>query len=208
MSILTDGRVDESVETVILCGGRGTRLGSMTDLQPKPLVHVGGRPILWHIMDHYARYGFKRFVLCLGYKGEMIKDYFLNYHAHNNDFTVHLGGAAPRVVPQLRDVVDWEVTCADTGLTAMTGARYINGGFFVFDRRIFDYLSDDDGLILESALERLAADDQLRVFRHHGFWQCMDTPHDRDVLEHLLRATSAPVESKTGTASTGETGCR
>jgi len=263
-------------ETVILCGGRGTRLGTTTDVQPKPLVEVGGRPILWHIMSHFARFGLKRFVLCLGYKGDMIRDYFLNYHLHNNDFTVTLGGPAPSIVPHLEDSLDWEVTCAETGRTAMTGARiwraqkylrnpyflctygdgvsdvdlnaliafhrshgrlatvtgvqppprfgelvladdtrvlefrekekanpppgptargtrYISGGFFVFDRRVLDYLSDDDGLVLESApLERLAADDQLRVFKHDGFWQCMDTPYDRDILDRLLSAPEAP----------------
>ncbi len=264
-------------KTVILCGGRGTRLGAATDVQPKPLVEVGGRPILWHIMAHYARYGLRRFVLCLGYKGEMIRDYFLNYHTHNNDFTVYLGGGTPRLVPHLKDVVDWEVTCADTGRTAMTGARiwrvreyirapyflctygdgvsdidlqalmafhrahgrvatvtgvqppprfgelvlgddtrvlefrekekanpphgrgtrYISGGFFVFDTRVFDYLSDDDGLVLESApLERLAADDQLRVFKHDGFWQCMDTPYDQDILDRLLSARPGSMRSR------------
>jgi glucose-1-phosphate cytidylyltransferase len=261
-------------EVVILCGGRGTRLGSETDVRPKPLVEVGGRPILWHIMTHFAAYGLNRFVLCLGYKGEMIRDYFLNYYTHNNDFTVTLGGPAPVVVPRLEDVVSWEVTCAETGRAAMTGARiwrvqryvrspyflctygdgvsdvdlhaliafhlahgrlatvtgvpppprfgelvmdggtrvlefrekekaqplagggdaarYISGGFFVFDRRVFDYLSDDDELMLESVpLERLAADDQLRVYRHHGFWQCMDTPYDRDILDRVLSAPDA-----------------
>ncbi|MGH2354707.1 MAG: sugar phosphate nucleotidyltransferase [Chloroflexota bacterium] len=267
-----DGLNATMPETVILCGGRGTRLGTLTDVVPKPLVHVGGRPILWHIMAHYAQYGLKRFVLCLGYKGEMIRDYFLNYHVQNNDFTVCLGEGAPRVIPHLRDVVDWEVTCADTGLAAQggarirrveqyvhspyflctygdgvsdvnlhdliafhrahgriatvtgvlpparfgelvlggdetrvvefhekpqltphTGARYINGGFFVFNRTVFDYLSYDDRCTLETdALERIAADDQLRVFKHDGLWQCMDTPTDRDRLDALLSSASFP----------------
>jgi glucose-1-phosphate cytidylyltransferase len=257
-------------EVVILCGGRGTRLGPETDARPKPLVQVGGRPILWYVMAHYASYGFKRFVLCLGYKGEMIRDYFLNYHLHNNDFTVRLGDPSPSVIPHLSDVLDWEVTCAETGLTAMTGARirrvekyirspyflctygdgisdvdlralvdfhhahgrlatvtgvhqparfgelvlegdsrvaqfaekpklnpriggaYVNGGFFVFDRSVFDYLPDEDDCILERApLESLAADDQLRVFKHEGFWQCMDTPKDRDALDELLSSHSS-----------------
>jgi glucose-1-phosphate cytidylyltransferase len=230
---------------------------------PKPLVEVGGRPILWHIMDHYARYGFKRFVLCLGYKGQMIRDYFLNYHVHNNDFTVCLNGREVQVTPHLDDVVDWEVTCAETGPLAQTGARvrrvakyvrspyflctygdglcdvdlhdlirfhqshgkiatltgvhpparfgelmlqdesrvarfsekpqmgegYVNGGYFIFNREVFDYLSEDDDCILERApMERLAADGQLQVYRHHGFWRCMDTPKDRDELDDLLRS--------------------
>ena len=248
-------------EVVILCGGRGTRLGQETKVLPKPLVEVGGRPILWHIMDHYARYGFKRFVLCLGYKGQMIRDYFLNYHVHNNDFTVCLDGKAVQVTPHLDDIVDWEVTCAETGQLAQTGSRvrriakyvkseyflctygdgicdvnlhdlikfhqahgklatltgvhpparfgelmlqdesrvarfsekpqmgegYVNGGFFVFNREVFDYLSEDDDCVLERApMERLAADGQLQVYKHHGFWRCMDTPKDRDELDNLL----------------------
>jgi glucose-1-phosphate cytidylyltransferase len=252
-------RADEP-EVVILCGGRGTRLAPDTDLIPKPLVKVGGRPILWHIMSHYAQHGFKRFVLCLGYRGEMIRDYFLNYHLQNNDFTLRLNDGAPDVVTHLNDALDWEVTCADTGLSAQTGTRirrvsryvqspyflstygdgvadidlqalidfhqqhgriatvtgvhpparfgvlwvgedtrvvrfsekpqpnpsfgtdYVNGGFFVFNR-------DDDNCILErEPLERLAADDQLRMFKHDGFWQCIDTPKDRDALDDILSA--------------------
>jgi len=254
-------------EVVILCGGRGTRLAPDTDVLPKPLVRVGGRPILWHIMAHFASYGLNRFVLCLGYKGELIRDYFLNYYLHNNDFTLHLNGTRPRVVAHAPAILDWQVTCADTGVNAQTGARiyriahyisgdeffctygdgvsdvdldallrfhrahgriatvtgvhpparfgefeieddirvtrfvekphplptvrvgYVNGGFFVFSRGIFDYLSPDDDCILEQApLRRLAADDQLRVFKHEGFWQCMDTPKDRDTLDAILQA--------------------
>jgi glucose-1-phosphate cytidylyltransferase len=258
-----------SPEVVILCGGRGTRLGPETDILPKPLVRVGGRPILWHIMAHYARYGLKRFVLCLGYRGEAIRDYFLNYRLHNHDFTLTLNGGKPRVVAHDPEAIDWEVTCADTGLAAQTGARirrvakyiqspdffctygdgvsdidlqsllrfhrshgriatvtgvhpparfgefeiedeirvarfvekahptprvrvgYVNGGFLVFSRAVFDYLSDDDSCALEQEpLRRLAADDQLRVFKHEGFWQCMDTPKDRDTLDELLAERS------------------
>ena len=252
-------------EVVILCGGRGTRLGPETSVLPKPLVEVGSRPILWHIMAQYAHHGFKRFVLCLGYKGDMIRNYFLNYQLNNNDFTICLNGGPPRVIPHLEDVIDWEVTCAETGLLAQTGTRirrvakyvrspfflctygdgvsdidlhelirfhrahgrvatlsgvhpparfgellleesrvaqfsekpnmgagYVNGGFFVFNQEIFDYLSEDDDCVLERApLEQLAADDQLRVFRHDGFWRCMDTPKDRDELDALLSAGRA-----------------
>ncbi len=256
---------------VILCGGRGTRLGPETDVLPKPLVRVGSRPILWHIMAHYASYGLKQFVLCLGYKGEVIRDYFLTYHLHNHDFTLHLNGGRPRVVSHNPEVIDWQVTCADTGLAAQTGARirrvakyvqspyffctygdgvsdvdldallqfhrahgriatvtgvhpparfgefeieddvrvtrfvekayptprvrvgYVNGGFFVFNRSVFDYLSADDDCVLEQEpLRRLAADDELRVFKHDGFWQCMDTPKDRDTLDAIL--ASPPVD--------------
>lgn len=261
-----NGQRSTSPEVVILCGGRGTRLGAETDVLPKPLVKVGGRPILWHIMSHFASFGLKRFVLCLGYKGEMIRDYFLNYHVHSNDFTIHMDNGQPQVVLHRSEMLDWEVTCAQTGLAAQTGTRihraskyiespyflctygdgvsdvdlhalmdfhrahgriatvtgahpparfgelvlgedtrvaqfsekpqlgprsgsgYVNGGFFVFNRSMLDYLSDDDSCILErEPLERLAAEDELRVFKHDGFWQCMDTPKDRDMLDDLLR---------------------
>lgn len=260
-----DGADAAGPEVVILCGGRGTRLGPATDVTPKPLVPIGGRPILWHIMAHYAAYGFRRFILCLGYRGEMIRDYFLNYYYHNNDFTLRLDGGVPRVTPHLKDVIDWEVTCADTGASAQTGARvrriqpyltspyflctygdgvsdvdlhalvrfhqahgriatvtgvhpparfgelvldgdvrvsefaekphlgpraghgYVSGGFFVFNRDIFQYLDDGDDCVLERGpLERLAAEGELQVFKHQGFWQCMDTPADREMLDKLL----------------------
>ncbi len=259
--------MDVTPNVVILCGGRGTRLGAETEVLPKPLVQVGGRPILWHIMSHYAQYDFKRFVLCLGYRGDMIRDYFLDYQVHHNDFTLRMGQDRPSVDIQDRDVLDWEVTCADTGLDAQTGARvarieryidsdyflctygdgvsdidisaliafhlehgrvatvtgvlpparwgelvlgedhevsrfeekpklgpragtgYVNGGFFVFSRRIFDYLDESADCILERRpLEKLAEEGEIKVYRHRGFWQCMDVPKDRDMLdEHYAR---------------------
>jgi glucose-1-phosphate cytidylyltransferase len=263
-------------EVVILCGGRGTRLGPETDVTPKPLIQVAGKSMLWHIMTHYASFGFRRFVLCLGYKGDLIRDYFLNFHFRNGDFTVHLGTGMSRVVREPDPTVGWEVTCAETGPSAETGARinrirqyihgpyflctygdgvadvdlsalvafhrshgriatitgvrpparfgelvlgasedtrvvrfkekpqvgnggrYINGGFFVFDRRLFDYLSDDDACNLEAGpLERLASDDELRVFKHHGFWQCVDTARERDLLDQVLRARQEAAPSPT-----------
>jgi len=268
---------------VILCGGRGTRLAPDTDVIPKPLVQVGGRPILWHIMRHYAQYGFKRFVLCLGYKGEMIREYFLNYHLRNNDVTLRMTKDGPRVVAQANDVLDWEITFADTGLEAQTGARirrvaryingpyfmctygdgvsdvdlsallsfhvehgriatvtgvhpparfgemvlgeggrvaafhekphvqlspragggYVNGGFFVFNRSMLDYLSDDNACILErEPAERLASDSELRIFQHEGFWQCMDTPKDREMLDSLLSARVPERETSYSAGST------
>lgn len=255
-----------SPQVVILCGGRGTRLGAETDVIPKPLVTVAGKPILWHIMSHYARFGLTRFVLCLGYKGEKIREYFLDYRTHQNDFTIRLDGQHD-VEVHVADEPGWEVTCADTGLDTQTGARirrveryvkspyflctygdgvsdvdisalvdfhlesgriatvtgvhpparwgelvlgdnanvsefsekpilgpragkghsYVNGGFFVFDRRVFDYLTTDDSCILErTPLERLAREEQLGIYRHDGFWQCMDVPKDRDMLDELL----------------------
>ncbi len=241
---------------VILCGGRGTRFREQTETKPKPMIEVCGRPILWHIMSFYAGHGFKEFVLCLGYKASVIKRYFLDYAALQSDFTVDLsegGQIAFHSAPK----VDWKVTCVDTGLDAMTGARlkrvqpyvngdtffltygdgltdvnvpetlafhrehgkaatvtgvrpqnrfgelvvegrevtrfsekpavehgHINGGFFVFDRKVFDYVDNDDSCILERApLERLATDRELAMFPHHGYWQCMDTYRDLVRLE-------------------------
>lgn len=269
---------------VILCGGRGTRLGADTDILPKPLVTVGGRPILWHIMSHYASFGLNRFILCLGYKGDQIREYFLNYRLQSNDFTIQLDGGEPTVVSHLTDVIDWEVTCSDTGQDAQTGARikriekyvdtpyflctygdgvsdvdisrlidfhtahgraatvtgvhpparwgelvlgddaavsgfsekpalmpragggaYVNGGFFVFNRELFDYVWPDDDCVLEQApLERLAAEDQLRIFRHDGFWQCMDVPKDRDMLNDLFSGSEGPLPRAAGNG-TGST---
>jgi glucose-1-phosphate cytidylyltransferase len=257
--------MDHSAPVVILCGGRGTRLGADTEVLPKPLVDVGGRPMLWHIMSHYASYDLKQFVLCLGYRGEMIRDYFLNYRAYRNDFTLRMDHENPQLDIHLTDVVDWEVTCADTGLDTPTGARisriqryitspyflctygdgvsdidlheliefhlahgriatvtgvlpparwgelvigddshvarfaekptlgpragagYVNGGFFVFSREIFNYLDDLNDCVLERRpLEALAKAGELKIYRHDGFWQCMDVPKDRDMLDEYF----------------------
>ena len=247
-----------AMKVVILCGGLGTRLRDETEFRPKPMVEIGGRPLLWHIMKIYGHWGHDEFVLALGYKGEQIKQYFLNYEAMARDVTVRLGGT-PRVTLHGRGLESWTVTLADTGAPAMTGARvkrvarylpddtfllsygdgvadidlarlvafhrghgrlatvtgvrppsrfgelltsgtrvvefsekpstsqgYINGGFFVFNRGVFDYLSDEDGCVLEhEPLERLAKDRQLEMYPHEGYWQCMDTPRD---LQHLHEA--------------------
>lgn len=261
------------MQVVILCGGLGTRLRHETEFRPKPMVEVGGRPMLWHIMKGYAHHGHDRFVLALGYKGSVIREYFLNYEAMTRDVTIDLGaqahaggaeaaarGVRPRVTLHGQSAEAWTVTLVDTGPTAMTGARvkrveryvsdetflltygdgvadvdlddlvafhrrhgriatvtgvrppsrfgelltrgtrvvqfsekplssqsgYINGGFFVLDRRVFDYLADDDGCVLErDPLERLAKDGELEMYPHDGYWQCMDTPRD---LQHLEEA--------------------
>jgi glucose-1-phosphate cytidylyltransferase len=263
--------MDQMPPVVVLCGGRGSRLGPDTEVLPKPLVKVGGRPILWHIMSHYAGFGFTRFILCLGYQGDRIRDYFLGYRLHHNDFTLRMDHDQPTLDVHLSDAVDWEVTCAETGLEAQTGARisrirryvttddflctygdgvsdvdigalmdfhrahgrmatvtgvlpparwgelvlgadteverfeekprlrprtgpgFVNGGFFVFNRRIFDYLDDRDDCVLEGqALERLAAEGELQIYRHSGFWQCMDVPKDRDMLDDYFRRERDP----------------
>jgi glucose-1-phosphate cytidylyltransferase len=253
-----------NIPVVILCGGQGTRLREETEYKPKPMVPVGERPLLWHLMKLYSHHGLSNFVLCLGYRGEYIKDYFYNYEAMNSDFTVHLGQR--RVDFHSSHPEDWRVTLADTGINAMTGARvkrveryleaerfcltygdglsdidiqavlafhrahgklmtltavqppsrfgqldfegdrvstfvekptlgagYINGGFFVCERGVLDYLLPDVDCVLERApLERLAADGQLMAYRHDGFWQCMDTVRDVKLLNDLWTSGEAP----------------
>jgi glucose-1-phosphate cytidylyltransferase len=261
-------------EVVILCGGHGTRLslGPVTELMPKPIVKVAGRPILHRIMDHYSSHGFNKFTLCLGYGGDVIRDYFLNYQLRHQNFSLHLTSGGLLLLDGQAEMPNWRVKCVETGYTTQTGARicramkyletpyflctygdglsdvdlkallafhrshgriatltavrsplpatsstgrfgelvlddgdrvvsftekpdhpsshasgYVNGGFFVFNREILKYLSEDDFCILErSPLERLAAEDELRAFRHDGFWRCMDTLEDRDNLDRLL----------------------
>ena len=250
---------------VILCGGLGTRLREETVVRPKPMIEIGGRPILWHIMKSYAAAGCREFILCLGYKGQLIKDYFWHYRLQNSDVTLDLGGDVTWHNRHLED--DWRVTLAETGETAGTGARLarvrryvgdrrffltygdgvadvdldglvehhvghgrlvtvtgihppsrfgelrsdgdgivrsfiekpqlenelVNGGFFVMQPGVFDYVSEADECTLErEPLDRLAGDDQLVVHPHEGFWQCMDTYRDLERLEGLWRDGKPP----------------
>ncbi|MEQ1729851.1 MAG: glucose-1-phosphate cytidylyltransferase [Vicinamibacterales bacterium] len=245
------------MKAVILCGGLGTRLRQETEFRPKPTIEIGPRPILWHIMKLFAHFGHEDFVLALGYKGEVIRDYFLNYDALTQDVTVKLGGQ-PSVQIHGTSPESWTITMVDTGQQSMTGARvkrlqryvndemflltygdgvadvdldallafhrahgriatvtgvrppsrfgelvvdgsrviefsekpsisgagFINGGFFVFNRQVFDYLTEDDDCVLERGpLERLALAGELRMFMHEGYWQCMDTPRDLEALQ-------------------------
>ena len=256
--------MDWKPETVvILCGGAGTRLREETEFKPKALVEIGGRPILWHLMRIYFHYGYRRFVLCLGYRGEMIKDYFLNYQWRDQDFTIELrsGRCQPR---NAEAIEDWEVTFVETGEHTQTGGRlfraqrYIegdtflfnycdglsdvdldalvayhrkkgkvatltgfhprsrygvvktdeqglvrywqekplmkeqtSGGFFVMERRIFDYL--DPECILETGpLEQLSASRELALFSHEGFWFSMDTYKEAVMLNELWARGNAP----------------
>jgi len=246
------------MKVIILCGGMGTRFKEETEYKPKPMIEIGGKPILWHIMKIYAHYGFKDFLLCLGYKGQMIKQYFINYEIMNTDFTVELGTGNVATHNNHKET-GWKVTLADTGEKTMTGARlkkvkkyidddlfmltygdgvigidirvllefheshgkiatvagvrpasrfgelvvdgnqvlefgekpqvkegFINGGFFVLDKRVFKYLSNRDDCIFErEPLENLASDGELMVYRHEGFWQCMDTYRDLQLLNNL-----------------------
>ena len=247
------------MKVVILCGGMGTRLKEETEFRPKPMVAIGRRPILWHIMKVYAHYGFTDFILCLGYNGEMIKEYFYSYELLNNDFTIELGDQRLVEIHSKQAEEGWRITLADTGEHALKGARlkrvekyiigeqflatygdgitnvdirallrfhnshgklatvtgvnqasrfgelringhrveafrekpiadsgYINGGFFVFNRGVFDYLSASEDCDLEvGPLEKMAADGELMVYKHAGFWACMDTIRDRDYLNKL-----------------------
>lgn len=256
------------MKVVILCGGKGTRLYEETEYRPKPMVPVGGRPILWHIMKRYAHYGYSDFVLCLGYKGDMIKDYFRNYRWHAGDIALNVGD--PRSVEFLNpnEESDWSVTLAETGKDSMTAHRifqikqyvknedtflltygdglgdidisaavdfhkkqgklctitgvhppgrfgelgigkdsavtefnekpqasegYINGGYMVCSRKIFDYLSDDPSVMFEhSPMKTLVADGQVAVYRHSGFWQPMDTLAEHRYLNQLWNEGKAP----------------
>lgn len=255
------------MKVVILCGGRGTRLREETEFRPKPMVPIGNRPILWHIMKTYAHHGFREFILCLGYKGEMIKDYFRNYHWHTCDTTLTLGRNPGVTFHEQHDEEDWMVTLADTGENAMTGYRvhaiqkylgsdadflltygdgvgnidipasiaqhrasgkictltgvhppgrfgelgledltvrefnekpqteggYINGGYMVCKRQIFDYLSNDPTVMLEQEpIRKLTADSAVGAFLHEGFWQPMDTYQEFMLLNRLWDSARAP----------------
>jgi len=244
------------MKVIILAGGLGTRLAEYTESIPKPMVPIGGRPILWHIMKSYAHYGHKDFYLALGYKAENVKDYFLNYHLLNCDFTVDLSSG--KVEPHQTEDTDWRITLVDTGLETMTGGRikrlksfignepflltygdgvsdididalikfhkshnkmitlsavrpaarfgdldfdgdrissfqekpqlhegWINGGFFVVNPEFFDLIDDDSQMLERKPLERAVKEGELMAYKHEGFWHCMDTKRDHDLLESL-----------------------
>jgi glucose-1-phosphate cytidylyltransferase len=254
------------VKVVVLCGGLGMRLREETEYRPKPLVPIGDRPILWHIMKTFAAFGTTDFVLALGYKGEMIKDFFLNYEALVSDFTIDLGRKAITSLNGAHGEADWRVTLVDTGQATQTGGRlkrlqpylsddarflltygdgvadidlealtrfhersgcavtvtgvrplsrfgelvvdgdravrftekpvagdaWINGGYFVMSPRVFDYLDGDQTILERQPLERLAKEGQLAVFKHEGYWQCMDTYRDMVLLNDQWASGHAP----------------
>jgi glucose-1-phosphate cytidylyltransferase len=251
------------MKAVILAGGYGTRLSEETTVRPKPMVEIGGKPILWHIMKIFSAYGIHEFIVCCGYKGEMIKEYFSKYFLQMSDITfdmkdnkmkVHTNGADP-----------WKVTLVDTGEKTMTGGRlkrvrdfigketfcftygdgvsdidigkliefhgnqktyatltavqppgrfgilslekdrvvnfrekphgdgaWINGGFFVLETEVLDYIEEDASVWEQEPLMRLADDKMLSAYRHHGFWHPMDTLRDKHVLEDLWQSGKAP----------------
>jgi len=253
------------MKVVILAGGLGTRISEESYLKPKPMIEIGEQPILWHIMKIYSHYGFHNFIICCGYKGHMIKEYFADYYLHRSDVTFDFS-AENRMTVHQNVAEPWRVTLVDTGLNTQTGGRvkrvqkyigneafmltygdgvsnvdlnalleqhrtsgkaatitaiqpggrfgvldlegsnvigfrekakedsgWINGGFMVMEPEVFNYLSADEGCILErKPLETLAQDGKLGVYKHSGFWQCMDTQRDRGVLEHLWHSGKAP----------------
>jgi glucose-1-phosphate cytidylyltransferase len=251
------------MKVIILAGGFGTRLSEYTESIPKPMVTVGGKPILWHIMNTYAKFDHKDFYVALGYKADVIKEYFLNYRALNSDFTVNLSNGS--IVEHQQDAVDWKISLVDTGLNSMTGGRikrmqnfignepflltygdgvadididslvkfhkshgkmvtvsavhpgarfgeldidssvvtsfkekpqvtqgWINGGYFVIEPEFFNLIEGDSTILEKEPLEKVAQMGELMSYQHDGFWQCMDTKRDRDSLEDLWKAGSAP----------------
>jgi glucose-1-phosphate cytidylyltransferase len=258
----------DRLKTIILCGGYGTRIRDVSDNIPKPMISIGRLPILWHLMKYYAHFDHKEFILCLGYKGQVIKDFFLNYEANTRDCTVTLGVEKSVKFHTEHDEADWRVTLAETGPETMTGGRIskirhyvgddenffltygdglgdvdldallnfhkshgriltvtgvrppgrfgemvadqnglitefnekpqatggrISGGFFVCRRELFDYLSDEDDQVFEQTpMQTLTRDEQLVLFEHNGFWQCMDTYRDWQLLNKLFENGCAP----------------
>jgi glucose-1-phosphate cytidylyltransferase len=253
------------MKVVILCGGLGTRLREETEYRPKPMVPVGGQPILWHIMKTYARHGFTEFVLCLGYKGDVIKEYFRNYLWNRSDVTLKLGRQPQITWHNSHDEEDWTVTLLETGLETQTGGRllramdhigpeeilftygdgltdcdlaasvafhrahgklatltavqpagrfgelrfdgvtvrsfdekperntgFVNGGYMVLSPGVRDFLTGDDCVFERAPLRSLAEQGQLCGYVHEGFWQCMDTYREQQLLESLWNRGQAP----------------
>jgi len=252
------------MKVVILAGGLGSRLGNLTNEIPKPMVEIGGKPILWHLMKYYSCFGFNKFILALGYKSNIIKDYFINYSYYNSDFSINTNSNTVKILNNSYE--DWEVNLVDTGENTMTGGRikrlqkllknektfmltygdglstidikklvefhnkekkiitvsavhpvarfgeiiiknntvinfqekpqsskgYINGGFFVCNNEIFNYISGDDCVFENKPLENLSKENELAAFTHKGFWHCLDTPRDKKFLDELCTSNDMP----------------
>lgn len=253
------------MKVVILAGGRGTRISEESVLKPKPMIEIGGKPILWHIMKIYSFYGFHEFIICCGYKGQMIKDYFIHYYLHQSDSTFSLADQAVTVHEKCAE--PWKVTLANTGLNTLTAGRilkvkdyidddefmltygdgvsdvnihkliefhhangkiatitttqppgrfgaikidkatnqvkgfkekaradqaWVNAGFMVLNRKIFDYLGDGSEMLEAGPLETVAHVGQMTAYKHEGFWSPMDTMRDKEYLEELWQSGQAP----------------
>jgi glucose-1-phosphate cytidylyltransferase len=255
------------MKAVILAGGYGTRLSEETDLRPKPMVEIGGYPILWHIMKHYSSYGIKDFVILLGYKGYYIKEYFANYYLHRSDVTIDTMNNKLEI--HNNNSENWKITLVDTGLESMTGGRvlrarkyigedtflltygdgvsdvdinelikfhrkhsktltmtaikpegrfgaiefkhdnqvnsfvekpqgdgsWINGGFFVCENKIYNYLKDDKTILEKEPFEKMASDKEMFAYLHEGFWKCMDTLRDKQMLNQMWENNQAKWKS-------------
>jgi len=251
------------MKVVILAGGVGTRLTEETEIRPKPMVEIGGRPILWHIMEHYSHYGFNEFVIALGYKGEYIKKYMSDNCLLHSNLTIQM--KTGNIIQHQHERSDWTIDLIDTGMTTLTGGRikrlapylgnttfmltwgdgvsnvslkellkfhrshgklatvtavrpparfghlnfdgdkvinfsekpqtaegWINGGFFVLETGIFDYIEGDDTPWERGPMEKLALDGQLMAYKHESFWQCMDTLRDKILLQQLWDSGDPP----------------
>jgi len=250
------------MKVLLLAGGLGTRISEETHLKPKPMIEIGGKPILWHIMKMYSHYGFNEFVVLLGYKGYVVKEFFANYFMHQSDITVDL--AENKITIHNNKSEPWKITLLDTGVHSMTGGRllrarkyvgeepfmvtygdgvsdvniksleeyhrshsgcitmtsvqpdgrfgslemdgdrvgrfmekpkgdggWINGGFFVCDPKVFEYLDGDSTIFERDPLEKMAEDKELFAFKHSGFWKPMDTLRDKNQLEELWTNNTA-----------------
>jgi len=253
------------MKVVILAGGFGTRISEESHLKPKPMIEIGGKPILWHIMKIYSYYGFNDFIICLGYKGYSVKEYFAHYFLHESDITFDFRNDNQRIIHH-HSAEPWKVTLVNTGLETMTGGRvkkvrpyvgeepflltygdgvsdvnirklvdfhiahgkyatvtsvqtvgrfgaldltddnvvrgfqekpkgdglWINGGFFVMQPEVFDYIESDETVLERTPFEMLAGQGQLVAYKHEGFWQPMDTLREKTLLEELWESGNAP----------------
>lgn len=251
------------MKVVILAGGYGTRISEESDIKPKPMIEIGGKPILWHIMKQYSQYGFNEFVILLGYKSYVIKEYFANYYLHNSDVTINTAQKTLEIHDNYSE--DWRITLLETGIDTMTGGRvkraakyignepffltygdgvsdvnikellkfheahgkkismtaiqpegrfgsleiqpnntiskflekpkgdgsWINGGFFVCEPSVLDYIDGDETIFERDPLEKLAVEGELYSYKHEGFWKCMDTLRDKNQLNELWNTNSA-----------------
>ena len=254
------------MKVVLLAGGFGTRISEESQFKPKPMIEIGGKPILWHIMKEYSYYGFNEFIICAGYKQHVIKEWFADYFLHNSDITFDFTDGTNKKIIHKQHCEPWKVTVVDTGLHTMTGGRVkriqkyignetfmmtygdgvcdvnirelvsfhqshgkiatltavlqsqdkgtldidennsvkafreksaadgmlINAGYMVLEPEIFDYLEDDKTVFERTPLERVAAKGQLMSYKHKGYWQCMDTIREKEMLEKLLANGNAP----------------